>query len=308
MSDATPTTDRSFDVSVDGGTLRVWEWGPAGGDPLVALHGITAHGRSFRSLAERLPDHRILAPDLRGRGASRDIAGHFSMAAHADDVAAVLDVAGVESATVLGHSMGGFAALVAAHRHPMRVDRLVLVDGGLPLALPEAVLALAPDELIGAVIGPALTRLRMTFASRAEYRAMWRRHPALADDWGPIIEAYVDEDLVGEAPELRPGATEESVLADGTSELLHDDVERAIDALVTPIDLVAASYGLLAADAPPLYADDQIYDFADAHVGVMVHRIPDVNHYTILLSERGADAVAAVVGHPTQQNISVSTA
>lgn len=287
--------ERSFEVAVDGGTLRVWEWGPADGIPMIALHGITAHGRSFRALAERLPDHHILAPDLRGRGASRDISGPFSMVAHAADVAAVLDHSGLEQATVLGHSMGGFAALVAAHRHPTRVARLVLVDGGLPLALPEAVLALPPDELIGAVIGPALTRLRMTFPSREAYRELWTAHPALAADWGPIIEAYVDEDLVGDAPELRPGATEESVLADGTSELLHDDVERAVDALVTPTSLVAASFGLLAADAPPLYSDDQIADFADAHEAVQVHRVPDVNHYTILLSERGADAVARIL-------------
>lgn len=289
------TDERSFDVAVDGGTLRVWEWGPADGSPLIALHGITAHGRSLRALAERLPDHRVLAPDLRGRGASREIAGPFSMVAHADDVAAVLDDAGLDDATVLGHSMGGFAALVAAHRHPSKVSGIVLVDGGLPLALPDAVLALPPDELIGAVIGPALSRLRMTFTSHAEYREMWRQHPALAADWGPILEAYVDEDLIGEPPELRPGATEESVLADGTSELLHDDVERAIAELATPTTLVAASYGVLAADAPPLYSDDQIADFADAHEGVRVHRVPDVNHYTILLSERGADAVARIL-------------
>lgn len=289
------SAERSFDVAVDGGSLRVWEWGPADGEPLVALHGITAHGRSFRALAERLPERRVLAPDLRGRGESRHISGPFSMVAHADDVAAVLDATDVPSATVLGHSMGAFAALVAAHRHGSRVDGLVLVDGGLPLALPAAVLALPPDELIGAVIGPALTRLRMTFASHDEYRAMWRQHPALAPAWGPIIEAYVDEDLVGQAPELRPGASEEAVLADGTSELLHDDVERAIEALSTPTTLVAASYGLLAADAPPLYADDQIHGFADAHTEVKVHRVPDVNHYTILLSERGVDAVAALI-------------
>lgn len=295
----TTRTEGSFDVEVEGGLLRVWEWGPADGAPLVALHGITAHGRSFRALAERLPGHRVLAPDLRGRGASRDITGPFSMVAHADDVRAVLDAAEVPSATVLGHSMGGFAALVAAHRHPTRVDRLVLVDGGLPLALPEAVLALPPDELIGAVIGPALTRLRMTFTSHDDYRAMWREHPALAADWGPIIEAYVEEDLVGAAPELRPGAVEEAVLADGTSELLHDDVERAIEALSTPTTLAVAAHGLLAADAPPLYSDDQVHDFADAHEGVDVHRIEGVNHYTVLLSERGADAVAAIVaGRP----------
>ena len=288
-------TDRSFDVPTDGGDLRVWEWGPAGGPVVIALHGITAHGRSFRALAAALPDRRVLAPDLRGRGGSREITGPFSMAAHADDVARIAEVAGVDDAIVVGHSMGGFAAAVAAHRHPSIVSRLVLVDGGLPLELPEPLLALPTEDLIAAVIGPALARLRMTFTSHDEYRAMWRDHPALAGDWNPIIERYVDEDLVGEPPELRPGAVEEAVLRDGESELVHDDVERALAALAVPTTVVAASYGLLAADAPPLYADEQLESFAADHAGVTVTRVRDVNHYTVLLTDRGVGAVAEAV-------------
>lgn len=288
-------TDRSFTVPTDGGDLRVWEWGPADAPAVIALHGITAHGRSFRALATSLPEHRVVAPDLRGRGGSRDISGPFSMAAHADDVARVAEVAGVDGVTVLGHSMGGFAAVVTAHRHPSSVSRLVLVDGGLPLALPDALLALPTEELLAAVIGPALARLRMTFGSREEYRSMWREHPALAPDWNPIIEDYVDEDLIGEAPQLRPSAVEEAVLRDGESELVHDDVERALEALAVPTTVVAASYGLLASDAPPLYSDDQLDAFAASHDGVRVVRVPDVNHYTILLTDRGVDAVATVV-------------
>ena len=284
--------DRSFEVDTTGGSLLVWEWGPADGPVVVALHGITAHGRSMRALAEQLPDHRVLAPDLRGRGGSREITGPFSMAAHADDVARVLEDAGVPSATVLGHSMGGFAALVAAHRHPDRVERLVLVDGGLPLELPPAVTELPTEQILAAVIGPALERLRMTFSSVDEYRALWRQHPALAADWGPVIEAYVDEDLVGEPPELRPGAVEAAVVADGESELLHDDVERAIAELSTPTVVIAAAHGILAADAPPIYRDEQLQAFASDH-GAEVHRIDGVNHYTILLTTRGAEAVAA---------------
>lgn len=285
-------TERSFTVDTEGGTLTVWEWGPSDAPVLVALHGITAHGRCFRALAERLPGVRVLAPDLRGRGGSRDVAGPFSMAAHADDVARVLDVAGVADAVLLGHSMGGFVAVVAADRHPDRVRELVLVDGGLPLALPDELRSLPTEQLVGAVIGPALERLRMTFPTREDHRALWRAHPALADDWCPIMEAYADEDLVGEEPELRPGAVEEAVLADGESELVHGDVERAVGTLDVPTTLLAAELGLLAADAPPLYGDDQLEAFAAEHPEVAVRRIPGVNHYTVLLTERGVDAVA----------------
>ena len=55
------------------------------------------------------------------------------MAAHADDLVAVLDHFGIGRALLLGHSMGAFVAVVAADRHRDRVDQLVLVDCGLPL-------------------------------------------------------------------------------------------------------------------------------------------------------------------------------
>lgn len=285
-------SERSSTVETEGGALTVWEWGPVDGPVLMALHGITAHGRGFRALAQRLPGIRVLAPDLRGRGGSRAVEGPFSMAAHADDVARILDAAEIDDAILLGHSMGGFAALVAADRHADRVRELILVDGGLPLELPEELLRLPTRQLVGAVIGPALERLRMTFPNREAYRALWRAHPALAADWGPIVQAYVDEDLVGEEPELRPGAQERAVLCDGESELMHDDVERALQALDTPTTFLAAEHGLLAADAPPLYGDDQLHAFTAAHPEVTADRITGVNHYTVLLSERGADAVA----------------
>ena len=122
----------SFAVEVDGGTLHVGRWG-TGRPVVVAAHGITGTHRAFRALAEQLGEEvTLLAPDLRGRGHSNRVGGPFSMAAHADDLVAVLDHVGVQRATIVGHSMGGFVAVVTAHRHPERVERLVLVDGGLP--------------------------------------------------------------------------------------------------------------------------------------------------------------------------------
>jgi pimeloyl-ACP methyl ester carboxylesterase len=47
----------------------------------------------------------------------------------ASDAVAVLDALDVPTATVTGHSMGGFVALVLADRHPERVDRLLSNDG-----------------------------------------------------------------------------------------------------------------------------------------------------------------------------------
>ncbi|MCA9693123.1 MAG: alpha/beta fold hydrolase, partial [Myxococcales bacterium] len=172
-------------VAVAGGSLTVAQWGSRG--PVVlALHGITASHREFAALADALGDDvRLIAPDLRGRGRSNHIPGPWGMRAHAADMVAALDHLDVARADVLlGHSMGGFIAAVLAADHPARCGAVLLVDGGLHF-MPSLPLHRLPfgDWLIGKlvqrILGPALTRLEMTFASPAAYRAYWRDHPAL---------------------------------------------------------------------------------------------------------------------------------
>ncbi|MBN9185654.1 MAG: alpha/beta hydrolase, partial [Microbacterium sp.] len=89
-------SERIVDVPVAGGTLRV---GVRGGDPgssgdasaALLVHGITSSHLAWDFVAERLPDVTLIAPDLRGRGMSRTVAGPAGLAAHAADLAATLD-------------------------------------------------------------------------------------------------------------------------------------------------------------------------------------------------------------------------
>nr|BFE85266.1 hypothetical protein GCM10020093_078670 [Planobispora longispora] len=77
-------------VPVRGGDLRVGVWGDRG--PLVvAAHGITSSHMAWTLVGPELGgDHRFVAVDLRGRGGSRDLPAPYGMAAHADDLAAVI--------------------------------------------------------------------------------------------------------------------------------------------------------------------------------------------------------------------------
>jgi pimeloyl-ACP methyl ester carboxylesterase len=159
---------RERHVPLPGGTLFVGEWGPDDGVPVVAVHGITASHRAWAVVARLLPGHRLLAPDLRGRGGSNGLPAPSGMVRHAADVLAVLDAAGVERAVVAGHSMGGFVALAFAHRHPERVERLVLADGGLPLVLPEGV---DVDTAVQVTLGPALARRNVAGHRRQSRRS-----------------------------------------------------------------------------------------------------------------------------------------
>ncbi|WP_431219046.1 alpha/beta hydrolase [Leifsonia xyli] len=268
---------------VDGGVLAGGVWHPAtGGVPLLAVHGITANHRAWRLAAEALPDNRVIAPDLRGRGRSSGLPGPFGLVQHADDLARVLDALDVEQAVVAGHSMGGFVAVRFAERHPGRVARLVLIDGGLPLPAPAGI---APEDVPAAVLGPALARLRMRFASPEEYDAFWRAHPAIGPWWNDAVADYVRYDLVGEAPELRSSVDPEAVSVNALELDGSASYTEALDAIRVPIDFIRAPRGLL--DAAPLYDPAVVDEWRERMPGMRTHEAHDVNHYTIVMSDAG---------------------
>jgi 3-oxoadipate enol-lactonase len=100
-----------------------------GAAPLLLLHGLGSSGQIWDGLALALtPAHRVIAPDLRGHGASAKPRGGYSVRLLADDVAALLDHLGVEAAAVCGLSMGGAIAQTLAVDHRARVRALVLED------------------------------------------------------------------------------------------------------------------------------------------------------------------------------------
>jgi pimeloyl-ACP methyl ester carboxylesterase len=292
------TTYSSLDVPVgDEGGLHVgvWDSDDLGGDAprtgYLAIHGITAHHLEWPLVAERLtagPGVRVAAPDLRGRGRSAGLPGPWGMAAHADDLAAVVDAIGAAGpVVVIGHSMGAYVAVTFAHRHPDYTERLVLVDGGLPLPLPEG---LTTEQLLHATIGPAAERLAMRFESREQYHDFWRKHPAVGPSWSPAVAEYVDYDLVGTAPGLHSSAEIDAVSADLADIATGTDFALGWQNLAKPAVFFSAPAGMLG-QPPGLFAPGLVASHVQAQPLLTHHEVPGVNHYTIVMSDAGADAV-----------------
>ncbi|MFB7596144.1 alpha/beta hydrolase [Streptomyces sp. NPDC056160] len=277
-------------VPVPGGELAVLRWPAASpGAPVVlALHGITANGLSWSRVAHQLAGRvTLVAPDLRGRGGSGALPGPYGIASHADDMAAVVDTLGLGRVVLTGHSMGAFTAALTAVRHPDLLSGLLLVDGGVGFPAPTG---LDPDELITAVIGPAMRRLSTTFPDRDAYRAFWQGHPAFAEAWSPWVDAYIQRDLVGEEPELRSSCRIEAVRVDGIDQL-GGQVLGAVHRLPLPAVLLWAERGLM--DEPQGLYDEQRLAAAGLDPRrVRPERVPGVNHYTILVGDSGARLVA----------------
>ncbi len=152
------------------------------GPPVVLIHGMVNSSRHWESVALRLADsYTVIAPDLIGHGDSATPRGDYSLGAHAASIRDLLAAIGVESATLVGHSLGGGVAMQFFYQFPQRTERLVLVSsGGLghevsPLlrgaALPGAagLLALATRPRVLAMLEQAADRLRQRGSGKGVY-------------------------------------------------------------------------------------------------------------------------------------------
>lgn len=297
---AEPTGDRSGagpdDGPSDGGTLRVGIWDPVepgeGADVPTALliHGVTASHLAWPFVVEQLPGHRLIAPDLRGRGGSRHVGGASSMSTHAQDMLAVLDACGAETAAVVGHSMGAFVAVVLADASPARVSHLVLVDGGLPFDLPAST-DLGPEQLVHAILGPTAERLSMQFADVEDYFDFWRDHPAFQDAWSDEVEEYFAYDLVPADTGLRPSTSLRTTIEDTFDLHTGATLPAALARLVSGPERTVRFYTVprgLQDEEPGLYAPEYIDTLLADSPAIDHRRLEGLNHYTVVMSQHGA--------------------
>lgn len=111
--------------------LHVHRFGPERPPQVLAIHGLTGHGRRWETLAHaHLPEISVLAPDLIGHGRSSWDAP-WTIDANVDALAGLLDTD--EPALVVAHSFGGAVALSLAAAHPDLVTALVLLDPAVGL-------------------------------------------------------------------------------------------------------------------------------------------------------------------------------
>lgn len=140
------------------------------GMPLLLVHGFPLDHTIWNAQVDDLSqDFRVIAPDLRGFGASDVTEGKVTMDEMADDLAALLDRLGVREPVVFcGLSMGGYVAWQFRRRHPSRLGALVLCDtraaadtpeaAAARLTTAEAVLAESPGPLVETMVPKLLAK------------------------------------------------------------------------------------------------------------------------------------------------------
>ncbi len=283
-----------LDIPVPDGSLRALRFGD-GPRTVLAAHGLTASAMSFRTVARHLPpDWNLVALDLRGRGGSAGVPGPYGMTAHAADIAAAAEHLG-GPLVLTGQSMGAYAALRAAAKRPELFTRLVLIDGGLPLPVPDGA---DPDQLLMLTVGPAVERLRQTFPDLDTYQGFFRAHPALAADWNDDLAAYVRYDAVSAPGGVRSRVDGEAVRADGRDLLVHaasfgDDLVN----LTVPTVLLHAPRGMFG-EEPGMLPQPLVDHWAARAPALHAELVEGTNHYTILMTDRAAELIANRLTRP----------
>lgn len=187
---------RFLDVDGPGGKLFVDDGG-SGGIPVLFVHSFAGSAAHWaRQLRHARTRRRAIAMDLRGHGRSEAPASsEYEIASFASDIGAVADALGLERFVLVGHSLGGAAAIRYAAGHSDRVAGLVMVGapGKIPPQQSQAILDAMEDDYEG-VTGEYWGKL--TSGARPRVRAQVlgemnsvARKPALA-----IMRAIFAED------------------------------------------------------------------------------------------------------------------
>jgi pimeloyl-ACP methyl ester carboxylesterase len=163
----------------NGLTFDVLDAGPPDGEPVVLLHGFPQDATAWNRVTPALHQHglRTLAPDQRGYSPGARPTGRspYTLRETTADVLALLDAAGLESAHIVGHDWGGFAAWALGAWHPDRVRTLTVLSVPHPGAMSKALISsdqalrssyvglfqvpVLPERLLLAGNGAALRRM-----------------------------------------------------------------------------------------------------------------------------------------------------
>jgi pimeloyl-ACP methyl ester carboxylesterase len=103
-----------------------------GGKPLVLLHGGLGSGEMFGPVLPLLAErHQVIAVDLQGHGRTADIDRPIDVRLMAGDIAALMEHLRLDTADLVGYSLGGGVALQTAAKYPAKIRRLVMVSANL---------------------------------------------------------------------------------------------------------------------------------------------------------------------------------
>lgn len=267
--------------------LAVTEW-PGDGPTVLGLPGLGSSGHAWAPLAASLPDARLVAPDLRGRGRSKDLTGAPGLLGHARDVRAVVEELDLRDVVVVGHSMGAYLAPLVAQELGDRVVRLVLVDGGIRPAFPFFM----TPRVVRATFSRQLRGADREYADVEAFAKKGRVGPMLASrpDLLPVVMQMLEAELAGPPGRLRPQVDVARATDDAVDTFFGPEVLAALENLTAPTQVFLAE-NMKKDGQRPFISDKAVAPWLEKP-NLTVTRLPG-NHVTVLFAPEVVAAVGA---------------
>jgi pimeloyl-ACP methyl ester carboxylesterase len=254
--------------SVDGVRLHYAEAGPPDGDVVLLQHGWPQHWWLWREHIAPLSDrYRVIAPDLRGHGWSEKPKADYRKDALMRDVIGLLDRLEIERVRWVGHDWGAYTGMLAALRHPERIERFVAMSIPHPWQRERSALDIASSAwyqvvLAAPVVGKLAIR-RLGFPRMVLQRAR-------------VKGAYTDAELDTYMDVIKePDATEASMRM-YRHFLLHELVPAATGGFKEERLSVPTRWIVGEKDAVSGKADDGYRDHAD---DMTLEKLAGVGHF-----------------------------
>lgn len=263
--------------------LKTVEWGAADApNTALLVHGLTGRGESFEALAWTLDPAggisngpwRFLAPDLRGRGASEELAGDDGgIPEHTRDLLALMDREGLKTVILIGHSMGAMIGVYMAAHYPERLRGLVLVDGGSDVT-----------GEIDALVDPSVERLQGTYPSCEAYLEYLKSQPVFEDRWDEHLERYFAGDVqLGGDGRWYPRADVETIQKD-REEMRNLYLSKLWPRILCPTLILLSTVGLANPEEGFILPPEDAHQMQQAVPDSTLIEVENTNHYDILYS------------------------
>jgi pimeloyl-ACP methyl ester carboxylesterase len=174
-------------IAANGIRHHYLDWGNGDKPPLLMLHGAGLCASTWAPIAQGLvQDFHVMAFDQRGHGDTDPTPGEYHFHRLGEDLAAIVQKAGWPALSIVGHSAGGLATIIAASLLPGRIQRAVLVDtrvGPRPALAPGADLRARAER----------TRMKRTvWDSREAMAAAYRPRTAFKSWREDVFQAFIE--------------------------------------------------------------------------------------------------------------------
>ncbi len=269
-----------------GGLLTHYLDYPGPEPAIVLLHGLSANANEFCGLVDAgLGDlHRVIAPDLRGRGQTGKPESGYSMAQHAADVIALLDHLGLHRVVLGGHSFGALLTIYIAAHFPERVSTIVVID---------AAIVFHPDVV--ELLKPSLARLARVLPSVDAYLDEMRTAPHVGGFWDDAIEGYFRAELHSNDDGTVQSLTSANAVEQALIGVQAESWAEMVAKIPHPAILLNASEGFGPPGFPPLVPPEHAKVTAQAFADCLYVPVPG-NHLTMVFGDN-AKVVTREIEH-----------